>query len=246
MSCPDTTPNCNPCAPGQSTKESLASSLDNLIKALFGPVTYTLVNGRAVWQPLCAPNTLGVSCFPKDPDTGFICYFLDLMAEFGTRWQGDWSSGVSYCQNSLARFNGIVYIALSSNVGHQPSLYPLIWAVFVQDGPSGPSGPQGAPGVSGGGSAINYSTLVTSSDYTLTNTDAVIWCTNSSPITITIPLMSSLSTGKWFRIERRGTGNVTIVRSSSNTINGATSFLLDTQYAGALLTSAATGDWAAG
>lgn len=248
MNCPENLPvtQCLPCT-GQD--ESVASMINNLTLSLFGEFTKTIVNGRTVWENLCDPDTIQLSCFPRNEGEGFICYFQRWIGELGTSWEGSWDSGTSYCKGSLVTFDDIIYIALQETLNEQPDVTPLAWDMFAQGGsvgPQGPAGPQGPPGTSGGGSAINYSTLITSSNYTLTNLDALIWCANAGSIVLTIPAMSTLSVGKWFIIEQRGVGQITIQSSGSNTFNGASTYVLGTQYSRIQLTSVNNGDWAAG
>jgi hypothetical protein len=57
--------------------------------------------------------------------------------------RGTWGLGVSYQVNDAASFDGSTYLALASNVGMEPDLYPAAWAVLAQKGDAGPTGPPG-------------------------------------------------------------------------------------------------------
>lgn len=83
-----------------------------------------------------------------------------------------------------------------------------------------------------GSASSTFATNSQSTNYTITNSDTVIFANaTSGNVTITIPAASSLA-GYRFYIKRiDGTGNtVTIQRSGSDTIDGMTSFTLDQQY----------------
>lgn len=74
--------------------------------------------------------------------------------------------------------------------------------------------------------------LIISASFTLTNQYKYIICNNTTNITVTLPTPSGYA-GKDFNIKRKNTGLVTI----SGTIDGASSILLNYQYASATLVS---------
>lgn len=75
-------------------------------------------------------------------------------------------------------------------------------------------------------------TSTKTSNYTITGTDVIIFADASSGnVTITLPTASSF-TGYNFYVKRidSSSNTCTVARSGSDTIDGATSFTLDTQY----------------
>lgn len=76
------------------------------------------------------------------------------------------------------------------------------------------------------------STSTKTSNYTIVGSDVVIFAdATSGNTTITLPLAASFSGYSFFVKRIDGTGNTCQVsRSGSDTIDGATSFVLDTQY----------------
>jgi hypothetical protein len=78
----------------------------------------------------------------------------------------------------------------------------------------------------------NFATSTQTTSYTITSTDTVVFANAASgSVTITLPLASSLA-GYRFYIKRidSSTNTVTVSRTSSDTIDGMTSFTLDLQY----------------
>ncbi|MEO5628101.1 MAG: SGNH/GDSL hydrolase family protein [Candidatus Saccharimonadales bacterium] len=91
------------------------------------------------------------------------------------------------------------------------------------------------------GASLDVSTK-TATTYTVTSTDTVIIAdATSNSITITLPLASSLSGYRYYIKRKDSTANtVTIARTSSDTIDGATSQTLDKQYTSATIVSDGT------
>lgn len=83
---------------------------------------------------------------------------------------------------------------------------------------------------------------VTSSLYTISNTDYVLFATSST--TMTLPLISSVGVGKKYKIHARNT-TIDINRSGSDLIDGAT-FSSLTGYSMLTLRALQSGDWAIG
>ncbi len=87
-----------------------------------------------------------------------------------------------------------------------------------------------------------YPTATKTSGYTVTATDTVIFAdATSGNVTITIPAATSFS-GYRFYVKRidASANTCTIARSSTDTIDGATSFTLDVQYTSVMLVSNGT------
>jgi hypothetical protein len=101
------------------------------------------------------------------------------------------------------------------------------------------------PNASGTISLEDYETNilgVTSSLYTISNTDYILFATAST--TLTLPLISSVGVGKKYKIHARNT-TIDINRSGSDTIDGAT-FSNLTGYSMVTLRALQSGDWAIG
>lgn len=71
-------------------------------------------------------------------------------------------------------------------------------------------------------------------NYTILTTDYLIGCdTSSNTITVTLPLASGTTNQVFYIIDETGnsqTNNITITRSGSDTINGQTSAIINTNY----------------
>lgn len=65
-------------------------------------------------------------------------------------------------------------------------------------------------------------------NYTATSSDTIIDCTTNT-FTITLPTAVGI-TGKMYIVKNSGTGVITIATTSSQTIDGATTYDLGTQY----------------
>lgn len=96
-------------------------------------------------------------------------------------------------------------------------------------------------GSGGGSSTLTQATKT--ANYTLTNSDDVIYCNTSSSITITLQTSAS-ATQKIYRFKNIGTGSCVIARSSSDTIDGDTSLTMLNQYASAALIPDGISSWA--
>lgn len=88
-------------------------------------------------------------------------------------------------------------------------------------------------------SKVNTITATTTLDDTYSN----IVCNNTTTITITLPLANTCL-GREYTIKRINTGNVNVVRGGTNTIDGATSWLLDDPYEVAVFVSDGNASWA--
>lgn len=88
-------------------------------------------------------------------------------------------------------------------------------------------------------SKVNTITANTTLDDTYSN----IVCNNTTTITITLPLANTCL-GREYNIKRINTGNVNVVRGGTNTIDGATSWLLDDPYEVAVFISDGNASWA--
>jgi hypothetical protein len=63
----------------QVSHESVPSLIDNLVNALYGTISKTVVNGRVVWNIPCDPNnTTEIFNQPRLDNEGLMCYFIRL------------------------------------------------------------------------------------------------------------------------------------------------------------------------
>ena len=62
----------------QVSHESVPSLIDNLVYALYGTITKTVVNGRVVWDIPCDPTAdpATIDGFPRLPGEGLLCYII--------------------------------------------------------------------------------------------------------------------------------------------------------------------------
>jgi hypothetical protein len=62
----------------QVSPESVPSLIDNLVLALYGTITKSVVNGRVVWNIPCDPTADPASIvnFPREEGEGLLCYIL--------------------------------------------------------------------------------------------------------------------------------------------------------------------------
>jgi hypothetical protein len=84
-------------------------------------------------------------------------------------------------------------------------------------------------------------TNVYTSSHTVTATEEVVECNSSSPLTMTLPAATGSFKFYWFK--NLGTGSCTIARAGSDTIDGATSVVLTSQYAESHILDRASGLW---
>jgi hypothetical protein len=66
----------------QVSHESVPSLIDNLVYALYGTITKSVVNGRVTWNIPCDPNsTAQVPTIPRNEGEGSLCYILRVFQE---------------------------------------------------------------------------------------------------------------------------------------------------------------------
>lgn len=242
-SCGQSNCSCDPCTPALTNVESLASQLQNLTFQLFGNFTKTITNGRAVWSAVCSAESAGLSCNPRTTDEGLLCYILRLMAGLGLFFGGTWNSGTAYCKHTFVIFGSASYVALvDAAAGLQPNLNPGTWQLILQ-GTQGPAGPQGPAGSPGAGSPSTFAHLTTAVSVTLTNNDDIVYCEPLAPITISIPAMAGLDSGKGYQIHTNGAFPVTIASLGADTFDGAVSLVLAVPNESAVLRSDFAGKW---
>lgn len=89
------------------------------------------------------------------------------------------------------------------------------------------------------GSKLSTVTANTTLDDTYSN----VVCNNTTTITITLPLANTCS-GRLYNIKKVNTGNVNVVRTGTNTIDGNTSWLIDDPYEVGMFVSDGNSAWA--
>jgi hypothetical protein len=66
----------------QVSSESVPSLIDNLVYALYGTITKSVVNGRVTWNIPCDPsNPTQVPTIPRNQGEGTLCYILRVFQE---------------------------------------------------------------------------------------------------------------------------------------------------------------------
>lgn len=230
----------------QPQNESVASQLDNLILNLFGTLTKTVVNGRAVWSQPCSPDDTGLLCIPRGATEGLICYILRLVADLGIYFGGAYNAATSYCKNTLVSYDDgtgtLAYVSLQDvPAGTTPS-NTTYWQVVVT-GMVGPAGPAGTA------TGNTYYRKVTA-DSTLNGTnvgvvDVAIDCQPAAAVALTLPEIGDPATltGKWFFIRTNGAFAVTITPHAGETVNGAATLVLSIASEAVTLVSDGTSNW---
>lgn len=203
--------------------------LDNLTLALLGPVAKSTVNGRTVWSTPCTGYTSGVPGLPMNPNEGFICYLIRLASKIGIFNGGVWNSAVTYTAQTLVSYGTSLWVSLVSNTNVVPGSDSAIWQLMLT-APNGNPGPQGPPGPSGSAGNPNYAVRTTTTNTNLSETDGVLVCKNTSPMTVTVPVGSGLTSGKYFYVKqaKTSTAAVTVQFSGSDAVDGNTSYVLNT------------------
>jgi len=120
------------------SNESVPSLIANLVQALYGEISKTVVDGRVVWNIPCDPeNSASVPQLPREPGEGLMCYLIRL-ANSGT-------------YTPVYPGAGIVTFNIPGNYSWTPPLFvPRVKITLV-----------GAGGGGGGVSATNTGTLAT-------------------------------------------------------------------------------------
>lgn len=239
----------NPCSPpNNSYEEGIASAISNLELNLFGILTKTIVNGRATWTAPCGTGG-SIPAVPRGTSEGFICYILRLISLLGFYWSGTWNAGTQYQIGDVVLYganNNTLYVCIAvPPIGDAPT-DNTYWNLFLSapNGLTGPQGPQGIPGSPGSSSTPAYAFTTATTAYTATNNDAVIFAEAASgAFNITLPLMSSLSSGKYYIIRTNGNAAVTILPTSTDTINGVSSYTMNLAGEAIQLISKNTGNW---
>lgn len=221
----NSTPCCcfNPCSTQFSTKEGIASELQNLILAMFGEFTKVIVNGRATWTLPCGSSNTGLPCFPRNTNEGFICYIIRILDQIGLFSASVWSGAVGYCKNTMVTDATSLYVAILDVPAGTPLSNTTYWLLLIT-APTGPAGPQGAPGTPGGSNTPAYAIQTTAVTIVPANTSDVIFCEPAAPMAVNLSAIASYASGKRFKIWTNGAFTVTVTPNGAQTINGAATY----------------------
>lgn len=145
---------------------------------------------------------------------------------------------------------GRITAASNGSAGGVTSLNSLTGALSIVAGSNitvTPSGSSITIAASGGGSSAPTVNAQTGTTYTLALTDANnrVTLSNTSAITLTIPLNSSVNfpAGTGVDLIQLNTGQVTVAAASGVTLNGTPGLKLRARYSGCSLIQVATNSW---
>ena len=125
----------NTCCPDtpypQVSHESVPSLIDNLVYALYGEITKSVVNGRVVWNIPCDPNnTAEADSIPREEGEGLLCYLLRLFDEYLSggeflRWGFSGSGQTTFPLPGAYQPNRVGYIAYINGSVVDPINYTI-------------------------------------------------------------------------------------------------------------------------
>jgi hypothetical protein len=125
----------NTCCPDtpypQVSHESVPSLIDNLVYALYGEITKSVVNGRVVWNIPCDPNnTAEADSIPREEGEGLLCYLLRLFDEYLSggeflRWGFSGSGQTTFPLPGAHQPNRVGYIAYINGSVVDPINYTI-------------------------------------------------------------------------------------------------------------------------
>lgn len=208
--------------------EGVASQLSNLEYSLFGNVTKSIVNNRWVWNIPCSvpgqTTNLGIT---QNIGEGFLCYSLRV-----------WDEAVSTVNSAVASTAANVTLCASSATNALNSASSASASSTSSSNSASIATTQASNASASASSAANSAAIATGApymavvtktgSYVATSSDSVIFCEPSGVMSITLPQISSMTSGKVYRIWTSGAFAVTINANASDTINGASSFVMST------------------
>ena len=116
----------------QVSPESVPSLISNLVYALYGTISKTVVNGRVVWDIPCDPNnTAEVDDIPREEGEGLLCYLLRLFSNsldgYGTflRWGFTGSGQSTFTLTGAYQPDRNAYLAYIDGVVQDPISYTI-------------------------------------------------------------------------------------------------------------------------
>ncbi len=87
----------------------------------------------------------------------------------GVTFRGAWTADANYAVRDVVTLGGSTYLAVSANLGQEPDVAPVVWAVLAQTGGAGPTGAQGAQGAAATVQVGSVTTLAAGAQATVTN-----------------------------------------------------------------------------
>jgi hypothetical protein len=116
----------------QVSPESVPSLISNLVQALYGTISKSVVDGRVVWDIPCDPNNSAeVDNIPREEGEGLLCYLLRLFANsldsFGSflRWGFSGSGQTEFTLTGAYQPDRNAYLAYIDGVVQDPINYTI-------------------------------------------------------------------------------------------------------------------------
>jgi len=116
----------------QVSPESVPSLISNLVQALYGTISKSVVDGRVVWDIPCDPNNSAeVDNIPREEGEGLLCYLLRLFANsldsFGSflRWGFSGSGQTEFTLTGAYQPDRNAYLAYIDGVVQDPISYTI-------------------------------------------------------------------------------------------------------------------------
>lgn len=116
----------------QVSPESVPSLISNLVQALYGTISKSVVDGRVVWDIPCDPNNSAeVDQIPREEGEGLLCYLLRVFANsldgYGSflRWGFAGSGQSTFTLAGAYQPDRNAYIAYIDGVVQDPISYTI-------------------------------------------------------------------------------------------------------------------------
>lgn len=196
---------------------------------------------RAVMAPVTDPTTIDLTLPGKDDRAGYVLSFNDTTGNPEvTTTVADINQASTYAANALASQNAAAVSAAAALVSQG--------AAATSASAASASAASAAASVNGG----MYSAVQDkSANYTVTTADAgdlIRVNTSAGPVTITLPTIGSAGIDDGYKVAvvkwTNDANTVTVQRASTNTINGANTYSIGSQYTSAtFVADAETGQW---
>jgi|GEM_PF-811995 len=210
---------------GTPVRNSTSGGSFKYTAASLAPVTNTWTHFEGYIGTYDTTSSGGSTTFPYGTAFVRLVFLLNYNSPVGNiiRWSDIWFSEMSSrnLEEASATSPGVVSTGTQTIAGDKTFTGNLTLS-----------------GTYGGG----YATSAKTSNYTVSGSDTVIFAdATSGNVTITLPAAASFS-GYRFYVKRidNAANTCTIARSSTDTIDGVTSFTLDVQYTSVMLVSNGT------
>lgn len=115
----------------QISHESVPSLISNLVYALYGTISKSVVDGRIIWDIPCDPNnTAEADSIPREDGEGLLCYLLRLFDEYLSggeflRWGFSGSGQTIFPLSGAHQPNRNAYLAYIDGVVQDPIGYTI-------------------------------------------------------------------------------------------------------------------------